>query len=646
MSLCIENQEMRMEKNMIFLVIPPVSDCFMPTLGVTQIAGFLKEKKVNCRVFDANAELTYNIFNMINQLSDNAKWIIWNDGEYSHRNVVAAMNFYSACNEQFSIYPDDFKTDFYWRDLDKTLEFANSYTSFHRKMEELSFMKELKLQDEIVYCGFSISYESQVIPTMILAKIVKEKYSKVKICIGGSLLYNYEDEFYKLLYLSDLIDVLVLGAGELVYYYLENDDILKLEKLLGINVVKVGKKFIIDTRNMNSHPIVYAPDFSDINFEYYPIKAKAFPYMIKDKCYYGQCHFCNGDKVLQQNNEKQVERAFEQIEKISSKMKIDNVYLVDAALSPIDMKTIGSMNLKHEVHWIANARFEKQLIDEIIIKHLAKNGCTMLRFGLESGSQKILNLMNKGTNVEIAESVLQLTTKHGIKNHVYIMFGYPGESELERKETLDFLERNKKYIHSYSVSVFQPIPGTKIYENLSEKNVDKDNEYDSIIKSIYSDENDYRKLCGDIMQIDFILKDYAQTNLAFYSANIFNKLIDNNTSINKRKIVIDRKVLEQELEGYVHLHNNLYVIECGQEGREFKYVHADFYRNVMIHFNVSDNIVEKYKKQCETDILNDVSLQEFIDILDNYSQNRSYEHYKVSKFENDISQKMSIQFAP
>ena len=191
---------------MIYLVIPPVADCFMPTLGVTQIAGYLKEEKVNCQVFDANAELTYNIFNMINQISDNVKQIIWDDEEYSYKNVVAAMNFYSACNEQFSIYPDDFKTDFCWRDLDKTIEFVNSDTSFHKKIEELSFVKNLKLQEETFYCGFSVSYESQVIPTMILAKIMKKKYPKIKICIGGSLLYNYENDFYKLFYLSELID--------------------------------------------------------------------------------------------------------------------------------------------------------------------------------------------------------------------------------------------------------------------------------------------------------------------------------------------------------------------------------------------------------------------------------------------------------
>jgi len=47
---------------MIVLVIPPVSDCFMPTLGVAQIAGYLKEANVDCKVYDIGAEINYKIY--------------------------------------------------------------------------------------------------------------------------------------------------------------------------------------------------------------------------------------------------------------------------------------------------------------------------------------------------------------------------------------------------------------------------------------------------------------------------------------------------------------------------------------------------------------------------------------------------------
>lgn len=55
----------------------------------------------------------------------------------------------------------------------------------------------------------------------------------------------------------------------------------------------------------------------------------------------------------------------------------------------------------------------------------------MLRFGLESASQKILDYMNKGTKVDVAEKILNLAARYGIRNHVYLMFGYPGK----RKKT-------------------------------------------------------------------------------------------------------------------------------------------------------------------------------------------------------------------
>lgn len=522
---------------MINLIIPPISDCFMPTLGVAQIAGYLKNNKVNCRVFDAGAELLYKLY----KLSD-----LYIEGQpYTYKNVSICLKLFSDMNNDINITLDNFQTDFNWRDLESTWKYVEQEEILSSILKKMSFICEESSEfEEEVYYGFSISYESQVILAMLMAKIIKKQKPKAKICLGGSLLYNYENVFYKIFYVSNLIDVLIVGAGEEVFRCIGLGKIYELRKLHGINFRELSGRYIIDMRDVKFKPIVYEPDFSNIHFEYYPSHQKAFPYMINDRCYYGKCHFCNGDRVEKQNIVKDVATAVEYIENIAEQTGIYNVYIVDAALSPRDFEVIAALTRKTKIRWIANARFEKKLNDENLISRISQKGCVMLRFGLESASQKILNLMNKGTNISVAEEILNLTFRNGIENHIYLMFGYPGETKEDRNLTLDFIKRNKKVISSYSVSLFQPIPETKIYGNLLSKIGERENAYEHMIELIYKDEEYYHEIYQDISKLNDILCGYAKTNVEYYSANIFNRSVEEVRAKAKQMITYKTNYLE------------------------------------------------------------------------------------------------------
>ncbi len=627
---------------MVVLIIPPVSDCFMPTLGVAQIAGYLEERNIDCNVFDMGAELNYSLFSEVKKKLP-IKDIVLDGGEYTYKNLVSSLNFFSANNEKIKLYTDDLKIPFDWKEIDKSIEFINQDNELLWRLSNLNSINKIRKMKGVVYCGMSISYESQVIPALMLAKIIKESCEAVKICIGGSLLYNYEEDFYKFLYSSELIDVLILGAGEKVFEYIEMNKLNELSSDCLAKIVQVQEKYIIDTRECQLNPIVYNPKFEDFDFNLYPVRSKAFPYMIKDKCYYGKCKFCNGDKVMIHNNSKSIKEAFECIENIIDRLAVNNVYLVDAALSPVDLKTIGNMRLKNKISWIANARFEKALTDEGLIRNIANKGCQMLRFGFESGAQKVLDYMNKGTKVGIAEEVLQLTSKYGIKNHLYIMFGYPGEGEKERKETLEFIERNKQYIYSYSVSVFQPVPGTPIYEELEKKIEMHDNEYQRIIELIYDDEKEYEKLYKDIMRISEILKDYAQTNLEFYSANIFNYVVSEKK--NRKFIIMDKIRYLTLFPEKMNVKDIIRVEEFVKSKDCKEYIYIDFYNNITVWLRVSEEVIHNINNDYEV-FASDQKIIELREILNNGRTRKKYDNYKLSDLKQDISNEMSVQFKP
>jgi radical SAM superfamily enzyme YgiQ (UPF0313 family) len=96
---------------------------------------------------------------------------------------------------------------------------------------------------------------------------------------------------------------------------------------------------------------------------------------------------------------------------------------------------------------------------------LYDSGLRCVAWGVESGSQKMLDLMDKGTKIEDIEKVLESSKKAGVINITYIMFGLPGESKDEFFQTIEFLEKNTANVDLISLSVFGLQKGSRIFEN-------------------------------------------------------------------------------------------------------------------------------------------------------------------------------------
>jgi radical SAM superfamily enzyme YgiQ (UPF0313 family) len=117
-----------------------------------------------------------------------------------------------------------------------------------------------------------------------------------------------------------------------------------------------------------------------------------------------------------------------------------------------------------DISYYALAKPNKAFKPEILDK-MAQSGCKYLLWGVESGSQRILDLMDKGTRIEDIEQVLRDAHAAGIANHVYTMAGFPTETREEFIDTLRFLERNREVIYSIHRGVFALEPGSPIFKN-------------------------------------------------------------------------------------------------------------------------------------------------------------------------------------
>jgi len=108
---------------------------------------------------------------------------------------------------------------------------------------------------------------------------------------------------------------------------------------------------------------------------------------------------------------------------------------------------------------------------------LRRAGCTEVWMGVESGSQKILNAMEKGSRVELVPVARENLRREGIRAGFFLQFGYPGETWEDIQNTVELVRETRP--EDIGVSVSYPLPGTRFHERVREELGAKRNWVDS-----------------------------------------------------------------------------------------------------------------------------------------------------------------------
>jgi anaerobic magnesium-protoporphyrin IX monomethyl ester cyclase len=117
------------------------------------------------------------------------------------------------------------------------------------------------------------------------------------------------------------------------------------------------------------------------------------------------------------------------------------------------------------------------LLKDDTVRHLARSGCRTVWIGAESGSQKILDAMEKGTTTAQIRQASALLRKHGIEVGFFLQYGYPGELREDIEETLRMVRECLP--DDIGISVSYPLPGTPFYESVKRQLGEKQNWRDS-----------------------------------------------------------------------------------------------------------------------------------------------------------------------
>ncbi|MBM4054159.1 MAG: radical SAM protein [Planctomycetes bacterium] len=172
------------------------------------------------------------------------------------------------------------------------------------------------------------------------------------------------------------------------------------------------------------------------------------------------------------------------------------------------------------VKWDCNTRAD--LVDLQLLKMMKKAGCNSIKVGVESGSERILKIMDKGVQLERTKESAKLFRKAGIHWTAYFMMGVPTETKEDIKETVKLLYEIKPSFAS--IGVYEPFPGTRLFDIGVERGlVKREMEYEEFFSRIPSDYylKDVKRRSDTMDQEEFVvLEKEVKETFHDYNKNI------------------------------------------------------------------------------------------------------------------------------
>lgn len=331
--------------------------------------------------------------------------------------------------------------------LDKNSNIFADY--YEHKIQEI-------LDKNAGFIAVSINSSSQIIPGLTLTYMLKQR-TNAHINIGGNFFGRIADELKKHREFFEIFaDSISLeeGEGPIIDVAKFHTGQIPIEKVSNFMYEKDGDVCM----NPKMEPIkldkMHSMNLDDFNFNKYFAPEIVLPFQSSRGCYWGKCSFCDQD-FGQNFNVKNIEKVITEFKEYKSKYNIDKYEFIDESVSPVYMNELSN-RLKEEnlnINYFCDARLETSFTPDILI-NAYEAGVRMIMWGLESGSDKVMELINKGIDLNRRFEILKDAKDAHIWNFAFIFFGFPAETREDALKTVEMLVKNKDIIHSYGRSVF------------------------------------------------------------------------------------------------------------------------------------------------------------------------------------------------
>jgi len=426
----------------MLLIFPPIAKACEPPAGIARLAGTLQANNILCRLWDANLEGQLWLLEQPPTADDTWTRRAWRS-RHKHLQGLREAATYTNSDRYASAV----------NDLNRLLAMAGAATDTvpgladyrHTERSPLRsadllwaaenpqqnpffplFQERLpQLLDGVTNVGISLNYLSQALTTFSLIGLLRQQYPKLKILLGGGLVGSWlarpdwQNPF------GHLVDQLISGPGE-----------GPLLELLGA-----------------TQPICSGlPAYDGLPLQDYLSPGLILPYSTASGCWWNRCSFCPERAEGNRYQPLPAGQALSELQTLVARHRPRLLHLLDNALSPTLLRLMAET--PPGAPWYGFARFDDQLADLEFCRALRASGCVMLKLGLESGDQGVLDRLSKGVDLGIASRVLENLQTVGIGVYCYLLFGTPAEDEAAARRTLDFVASHAGQIGFLNLAIF------------------------------------------------------------------------------------------------------------------------------------------------------------------------------------------------
>jgi len=274
--------------------------------------------------------------------------------------------------------------------------------------------------------GLSLNYLSQALGAFALLGFVRYRFPGIATVLGGGLVTSWLRRTGGRNPFAGLVDHCVSGPGE--------------GFLLGLAGVEAGG-------------VRFArPDYGGFPSGDYLSPGPVLPYSASSGCPWRRCTFCPEraeGQIFRPVPEAQVQS---DLGALVADVRPALIHVLDSTMSP---RLLEHLALRPPgAPWYGFTRVSPRLGDGDFCRALRASGCVMLKLGLESGDQGVLDALEKGIRVDEASRALRALKEAGIGTYVYLLFGTPAEDADAAERTLAFTVRHSGLIDYLNLAVF------------------------------------------------------------------------------------------------------------------------------------------------------------------------------------------------
>jgi len=458
----METSEMTIEygkgKNKVLLGLMPYWTPQIPPVGISCLKSFLQNHHISVRVVDANVEkesrtLYDKYFDILRTyVSERKRGNFYNIGHDVLQNHMMAHLHYTDETEYLQLVRILIFKTFYIEVDDELIKRLN------RILEEFyGWLKEYILalleEEKPEVLGLSV-YRGNLPASVFVFKLTREKFPLIETVMGGAVFAqsltpgtsNYENFLEKT---RDYIDTLIIGEGESLLLRLMKDRLPPGQRVFTIN--DNGNESL----DLSRLPL---PDFTGLNLDFYPNLAS----YASRSCPF-QCTFCTETVYWGKYRRKSKEKIVQELTRLYDKHGRQLYLLCDSLLNPIVSELAAEfMHTNPVLYWDGYLRVDQNTCNREKVLSWRRGGFYRARLGVESGSPKILEAMEKKITLDQVRTAVGNLADAGIKVTTYWIIGYPGESEVDFQQTLNLVEELKDDIYEAECNPFGYYPDGQV----------------------------------------------------------------------------------------------------------------------------------------------------------------------------------------